>query len=261
MSSAPGAGRRSAGASDRREAGTGRSERDKRKSRLPLVLVVEDDAGLRRIIRRSLELSDFRVLEAQDGATALDLASTEDLAMILLDINLPAMDGLTVCKRVREFSSVYIMMITALGREEQIVRGLDAGADDYLAKPFGIDQLLARMRAVLRRTRLPEQPTESSTYEYEGLSVDLAWHRVTVDGQDVALTPTEYRLLACLVGNAGLVLTQQQLLQKVWGEEYTDERHILHVNIGRLRRKIEADPEQPRYVLTKTNIGYFMPRP
>ena len=181
--------------------------------------------------------------------------------MILLDINLPAMDGLTVCKRVREFSSVPIMMITALGREEQIVRGLDAGADDYLAKPFGTDQLLARMRAVLRRTRMPDQPTESSTYEYEGLSVDLAWHRVTVNGQDVALTPTEYRLLACLVANAGLVLTQQQLLNMVWGEEYTDERHILHVNIGRLRRKLEVDPEQPRYVLTKTNIGYFVPRP
>ena len=108
---------------------------------------------------------------------------------------------------------------------------------------------------------MPEQATESSTYEYEGLSVDLAWHRVTVDGQDVALTPTEYRLLACLVGNAGLVLTQQQLLQNVWGEEYTDERHILHVNIDRLRRKLEADPKQPRYILTKTNIGYYMPRP
>jgi DNA-binding response OmpR family regulator len=261
MSSAPGAGRRNTAAGGRATGGSVRSERERRKSRLPLVLVVEDDAGLRRIIRRSLELSDFRVLEAQDGASALELASSEDLALILLDINLPAMDGLTVCKRVREFSAVYIMMITALGREEQIVRGLDAGADDYLAKPFGIDQLLARIRAVLRRTRLPERPSESAMYEYEGLTVDLAWHRVTVDGQDVPLTPTEYRLLACLVANAGLVLTQQQLLHKVWGEEYADERHILHVNIGRLRRKIEADPEQPRYVLTKTNIGYFVPRP
>src|SRR5829696_3190789 len=127
MSSAPDAGRRAAGTGGRREVGAGRAERDRRKSRLPLVLVVDDDASLRRFVRRSLELSDFRVLEAQDGATALDLACTEGLAMILLDINLPAMDGLTVCKRVREFSSVPIMMITALGREEQIVRGLDAG--------------------------------------------------------------------------------------------------------------------------------------
>jgi DNA-binding response OmpR family regulator len=244
-----------------RKATAGRAGRDTRRSHLPLVLVVEDDGQLRRLIRRSLELSEFRVIEAQDGATALELASTQDLAMILLDINLPALDGLTVCQRVREFSSVYIILITALGREEQIVRGLDAGADDYLPKPFGIDQLLARMRAVLRRNRLPEPTNETSAYDYEGLHVDLAWHKVAVEGRDVALTPTEYRLLACLVTNAGLVLTQQQLLEKVWGDQYADERHILHVNVGRLRRKLEADPDHPRYVLTKPGIGYYIPRP
>ncbi len=237
-----------------------RAARESRRSQLPLVLVVEDDVQLRRLIRRSLELSDFRVLEAQDGASALELASTQDLAMILLDINLPAMDGLTVCQRIREFSSVYIILITALGREEQIVRGLDAGADDYLPKPFGVDQLLARMRAVLRRNRMPETTRESASYAFEGLHVDLAWHKVTVDGRDVALTPTEYRLLACLVSNAGLVLTQQQLLEKVWGDQYTDARHILHVNLSRLRRKLEADPDQPRYILTKPGIGYYVPR-
>jgi DNA-binding response OmpR family regulator len=253
--------RRSSRAADVAPARAARGERASRKSGLPLILVVDDDKDLRRWIRYSLEKSEFRVIEAQDGATALDLASTEEPALILLDITLPAIDGLTVCRRLREFSPVYIILITAQGEEDQIVRGLDAGADDYLPKPFGIEQLLARIRAVMRRSRMPETTRENASYEYQGLRVDLAWHRVTVNGEDVALTPTEYRLLACLVSNAGLVLTQQQLLQKVWGDEYTSERHILHVNIGRLRRKIEADADQPRYVLTKAGVGYYVPRP
>ena len=233
------------------------------RARGPVILVAEDDAGLRRIIRFTLEKEGFRVLEAQDGATALELAATEDLAVILLDINLPALDGLTVCRRVREFSSVYIILITALGREEEIVRGLDAGADDYLPKPFGVGQLLARIRAVMRRSRAPEERTHS-VYSYEGLIVDLAWHKVTVRDKDPGLTPTEYRLLAYLVANAGLVLTQQQILEHVWGEEYATDpsaKHILHVTIGRLRRKIEADPEHPVYVLTRGGVGYYVPRP
>jgi DNA-binding response OmpR family regulator len=233
------------------------------RARGPLILVVEDDAGLRHIIRFSLEKEGFRVVEAQDGATALELAATEDLALILLDINIPALDGLTVCRRVREFSQVYIILITAMGREEEIVRGLDAGADDYLPKPFGVDQLLARIRAVMRRSRAPEERAHS-VYSYEGLVVDLAWHKVTVRGETPGLTPTEYRLLAYLVANAGIVLTQQQILQHVWGDEYAVDpaaKHILHVTIGRLRRKLESDPEHPIYVLTRGGVGYYVPRP
>jgi DNA-binding response OmpR family regulator len=226
----------------------------------PTVLVAEDDPGMLRLVRRSLELAGYRVLVAQDGVKALELASEEELAMILLDIGLPGLDGLTVCRRVREFSEVHIIMITARGLEEDIVRGLEAGADDYLPKPFGVDQLLARVKAVLRRAR-PTGEKPHATYTYEALSIDFAAHRVTLDGEDVRLTPTEYQLLAALASHPGLVLTQQQLLERVWGAEYGNDRHILQVNVGRLRRKIEPDPEHPRYILTRAGVGYLVPRP
>ena len=226
----------------------------------PTLLLAEDDPGMLRLVRRSLELEGYRVMVAQDGATALELASSEDLALLLLDIGLPGMDGLTVCRRVREFSEVYVIMITAWGREEDIVRGLEAGADDYLPKPFGVDQLLARVKAVLRRARpTGEKPRKS--YQYGGLVVDFAAHRVTVDGAEVKLTPTEYQLLATLASHPGLVLTQHQLLERVWGPDYTADRHLLHVNIARVRRKIEPDPDNPRYLITRTGVGYLLPKP
>jgi DNA-binding response OmpR family regulator len=226
----------------------------------PTVLLAEDDRELLRLVRRSLELAGYRVLSAQDGATALELASTENLALILLDIGLPGMDGLTVCRRVREFSEVYVIMITAWGREEDIIRGLEAGADDYLPKPFGVDQLLARVKAVLRRAR-PTAEKPRASYQYGGLVIDFAAHRVTIDGAEVKLTPTEYQLLATLASHPGLVLTQHQLLERVWGQDYTADRHLLHVNIARVRRKIEPDPDNPRYLITRTGVGYLIPKP
>lgn len=226
----------------------------------PTILVAEDDAGLLRWVRRSLELAGYRVLTAQDGLTALDLAADSKLTLIVLDIGLPGMDGLTVCRRVREFSDVYIIMATASGQEEDIVRGLDAGADDYLPKPFSTDQLLARIRAVLRRAR-DSTPRTQARYVYEDLVVDFADHRVTRGGEDLRLTPTEYQLLGALASHAGLTLTHQQLLERVWGAEYVQDRHLLQVNVGRLRRKLEQDPERPRYLLTRPGIGYYVPKP
>jgi DNA-binding response OmpR family regulator len=225
----------------------------------PTVLIAEDDRGMLNLLRRSLEFEDYRVLTAQAGPAALDLAGSEELTLVLLDVGLPGLDGLTVCQRIREFSDVPIIIITARGQEEDIVRGFEAGADDYLPKPFGIPQLLARVKAVLRRARSPEGKPQT-TYQYEDLQVDATWHRVSVGDREIRLTRTEYQLLAALTAYPGLVLTQRQLLERVWGEEYADDRHILHVTIGRLRQKIEPDPSQPRYVLTRPGIGYLVPK-
>lgn len=225
----------------------------------PLVLIVEDDPGMLRLVRRSLELTGYQVLCAGDGPTGLELASSRPVGLLLLDLLLPGMDGLTVCRRIREFSDMHIIMMTAVGREEDIIRGLDAGADDYLPKPFSIDQLLARVRAVLRRAR-PATPPPRSKYVCGGLEVDFAWHRVTVHGREVRLTPTEYNLLVCLASHPGVVLTIQQILERVWGEAYADDRHLLQTNVGRLRRKIEPDPEHPRYVQNTPGVGYAVPK-
>jgi DNA-binding response OmpR family regulator len=226
----------------------------------PTVLLAEDDQGMLRLVRYSLEKEGYRVLVAEDGETALDLASSEELTMLLLDIGLPRLDGLSVCRRVREFSDVYIIMITAWGAEEDIVRGLEAGADDYLPKPFGVDQLIARVKAVLRRARtIDDKPRPR--YTFGGLTIDFAAHRVTLDGEELRLTPTEYQILANLASHPGLVLTQQQLLERVWGTEYATDRHLLHVNIARVRRKVEPSPDNPRYLLTRSGVGYYLPKP
>ncbi|HEY7064425.1 MAG TPA: response regulator transcription factor [Chloroflexota bacterium] len=229
-------------------------------TKTPTLLIAEDDGGMRRLVEYSLKKEGYKVLVAEDGETALDLASSEELTMFLLDIGLPRMDGLTVCRRVREFSDVPIIMITAWGAEEDIVRGLEAGADDYLPKPFGVDQLVARVKAVLRRAR-PSGEKPRASYTFGDLTIDFAGHRVLLDGEEVRLTPTEYQLLANLASNPGLVLTNHMLLERVWGAEYTTDRHLLHVNIARVRRKIEPSPDNPRYLLTRSGIGYFLPKP
>jgi two-component system, OmpR family, response regulator MtrA len=224
------------------------------------VLVAEDDGGLLRLIRRCLEVSGYRVLVADDGPTALDLAVMERPSLVLLDIGLPGLDGLTICQRLREVSDVPIIMITARTDEEDVVCGLQTGADEYLPKPFGMKELVARVAALLRRAR-PAEAVPRGVYAYGDLQVDFLGQRVTRADQDIALTPTEYRLLVALASHPGLVLTQQQLLERVWGPEYPLGRNLLHVNVRRLRRKIEADPDTPRYLLTKHGVGYYMPKP
>jgi DNA-binding response OmpR family regulator len=228
----------------------------------PTALIAEDDPQLARFIRRSLELEGYRVLIAQDGLTALDLAATEELALILVDIGLPGMDGLTLCARIREFSNVPIIIITARREEDDQIRGLETGADDYLPKPFGVDHLLARIKAVQRRARAPEGKPRS-TYCYDDLQVDFAAQQVRFRGEEVLLTRTERQLLFELASYPGQVLTQQQLLRDVWGENYSDAdgRHLIHSNINRLRKRIEPDPVQPHYILTRAGLGYLVPKP
>src|SRR6266536_3454759 len=225
------------------------------------ILAADDDPQLLRLITRNLQLEGYDVLAASDGQQALELIENNAPDLVLLDVMMPRMDGFTVCYRVREFSSVPIIIITARGQDQDKVRGLDLGADDYLTKPFSVDELLARVRAVLRRAQFTANEHTHvlrTTITIGDLAVDYAQHLVTMAGQEVPLTPIEYRLLAYLAQNAGCVVTQDLLLEHVWGSEYLGESHMLQVNINRLRRKIEADPTHPRYLLTKVGIGYLL---
>ena len=222
------------------------------------ILVAEDDPRMLRLVQRNLELGGYRVVTASDGQRALELAEVEPCSLLVLDVLMPELDGLEVCRRVREFSSVPIVIITARNAERDVVLGLDAGADDYLTKPFGAPELLARVRAVLRRAHLTAADTRPGVFEQGDLRVEFSQHQVRLRGKLVPVTPTEYRILAQLAQHAGKVLTQEQLLTSVWGPPYKDEAHLLRVNISRLRAKIEDDPSHPHYVLTRPGIGYLM---
>ena len=225
------------------------------------ILAADDDPQLLRLMTRNLQLEGYEVLGASDGQQALELIESTPPDLVLLDVMMPKMDGFTVCYRVREFSAVPIIIVTARGQDQDKVRGLDLGADDYLTKPFSVDELLARVRAVLRRSQFTArenaQGLRASTASGE-LTVDYSQHLVTLAGREIPLTPTEYRILAYLAQNVGHVVTQDLLLEHVWGSEYLGESHMLQVNINRLRRKLEVDPTQPRYILTKVGIGYSL---
>ena len=223
------------------------------------ILTADDDPQLLRLVARNLELEGYDVLVASDGQQALEQIEQKAPDLVLLDVMMPRMDGFTVCHRVREFSAVPIIIVTARGQDQDKVRGLDLGADDYLTKPFSVDELLARVRAVLRRTQfLPHEPTHTMRTIIGDLSIDYMQHLVTMAGREVMLTPIEYSMLAYLAQNAGRVVTQDLLLEHVWGVEYSGESHMLQVNINRLRHKLEPDPTHPRYILTKVGIGYLL---
>ncbi len=226
----------------------------------PLILVADDDPQLLRLVTRNLQLEGYETLSASDGQQALDLLEARMPDVLLLDVMMPRLDGFSVTERVRQFSTVPIIIVTARGQEQDKIRGLDLGADDYLTKPFSVEELLARVRAVLRRSQSGPATSEQgmrTTATIGALTLDFAQHLVMVGGQEVQLTPVEYRLLVYLVQNAGRVVTQDLLLEHVWGAEYAGESHLLQVNINRLRRKLETDPTHPRYVLTKTGVGYL----
>jgi DNA-binding response OmpR family regulator len=225
------------------------------------ILVADDELKLLRLVTRNLELEGYATLAATDGQEALQLIETHDPDLLLLDVMMPKLDGFSVTQRVREFSSVPIIIMTARGDDQDKIRGLDLGGDDYLTKPFNVDELLARVRAVLRRSQLSAHtpgPGLGSAATVGDLRVDFAQHQAWVRDEDINLTPVEYRLLAYLAQNAGRVLTQDQLLEYVWGPDYVGETHMLQVNINRVRRKIEPDPAHPRYILTKVGIGYML---
>jgi two-component system KDP operon response regulator KdpE len=222
------------------------------------VLVADDDPRLLKLVQRNLELNGYRVLTAMDGTNALKMAEAEELDLLLLDIMMPGMDGRDVCRRVREFSTVPIIMLTAREAEEDKVSGLDAGADDYRTKPFGSMELLARVRAALRRSQLTSAEHGQPVFQTGALEVDFAQQLARLRGTPINLTPTEFRIISFLARNAGRVVTQADLLTKVWGPEYKDEAHLLRVNIARLRAKVEPDAGSPKYITTRPGIGYTL---
>ena len=221
------------------------------------ILVVDDEPRYVRLITVNLEASGYRVISARDGGRAVELAAARSPTVVLLDIGLPVMDGFEVCRRIREFSDAPIIMLTAKAGEADKVRGLDAGADDYLTKPFGPAELLARMRAVLRRAKLPEERRSEPVFTSGDLTIDYAQHRVSIRSQDVALSPTEYKLLAQLARNAGKVMVTETLLHRIWGPEYGEETQHVRLYVSRLRQKIEDDPEHPRWIITRPGVGYM----
>jgi len=217
------------------------------------VLVIDDEAPILRALRINLTARKFEVITAADGASGLAAMARDRPDVLILDLGLPDMDGTEVIKGVRGWTSTPIIVLSAWGQESQKVAALDAGADDYVTKPFGMDELLARLRAAVRRASpAPEAPVVST----EHFTVDLADKRVTRGGQDVRLTPTEWQLLEVLVRHTGRLVTQRQLLAEVWGPGYQNEAHYLRVYVANLRRKLEPDPSVPRYLLTEPGIGY-----
>ena len=222
------------------------------------ILVVDDEPSIQHFIKRNLELRSFKVSLAINGLEALAQFEQANFSLIILDIMMPGMDGLEVCRRIRQRSTVPIIILTALGEETDKIAALDQGADDYLTKPFGVGELMARVKAVLRRNHWADQPTSLGTQRFGELEIDFEQRRVWKDGSLVKLSPTEFALLQELALNPGKIFTHEALLRRVWGTEYRSESEYLRVYIGRLRRKLESDPARPTHILTEAGIGYYM---
>jgi two-component system, OmpR family, KDP operon response regulator KdpE len=221
----------------------------------PSILVIEDEAAMRRFLRVSLESSGYRWLEATSGREGLSLAAARNPELVLLDLGLPDQDGIDVTARLREWATMPIIVISARGQEEDKVRALDAGADDYLTKPFGVNELLARIRVALRHARGAGGPL-APVLEFGALKLDLDRREVFVDGKEVHLTPIEYKLLALLAKHAGKVLTHRQILKDVWGPNQSEHTHYVRVHMAELRKKIEANPARPVFLATEPGVGY-----
>ncbi len=224
------------------------------------VLVVDDEPRYLKLLRYNLEAADYEVITAASGEEALSLVAGKSPDLIILDIRLPGIDGYEVCTRIRQFSSTPIIMLTAKGEEREKVHGLRLGADDYVTKPFGAEELMARVETVLRRGRMTEV-TALPVLTIGELVIDFVQRKVKIEGQEVSLSPTEYRLLQCLAVNAGRVIVHEALQEKVWGPEYREYYEGLRVYIRRLRQKIEKDPEHPTYIVTKPGVGYMLAPP
>lgn len=222
---------------------------------LPVVLLIEDEPQIRRFVRLALEAEDWKVVETETVKQGLIAAATRRPDLIILDLGLPDGDGNELVRDVRTWSAVPIIVLSARTAEEEKVAILDAGADDYLTKPFGVPELLARARANLRRQRTNSAQTHT-IFEFGDVSVDLAARCVKKGGAEIHLTPIEYRLLSVLISNVGRVLTHRQLLREVWGHNHSESHHYLRVYMGHLRQKLENDPAQPRHLLTETAVGY-----
>ncbi len=220
------------------------------------VLLVDDELAIREALGRKLRREGFDVILAANGLEGLRAFHSERPDLVILDIVMPEMDGLTVCQRIREVADTPILMLSAQAiTEEDIIRGLEMGADEYLVKPIRLNEFVARVRALLRRAKLSSEE-RLSRYSDDYLSIDLKTRQVFADGERVHLTPTEFKLLAVLLENAGRVVTQRELLERVWGAEYVDDVYYPRVYISQLRRKLEPDPSNPRYIITEHRVGY-----
>ncbi len=224
------------------------------------ILIVDDEPRYLRLLEANLRTEGYEVATAQDGVQALDVFSAQPIDLVLLDVMMPRLDGFGVCQRLREFSNVPIVILTARGEEQDRVRGLDLGADDYLVKPFSATELLARVRAVLRRAHAPAETTGQARFFAHGdLKIDFARAEVWRGEEPVSLSATEYRLLLQFTHNVGKILTSEDLLTSVWGSEYRNDKEILWVSIARLRQKLELDAHSPHHIVTRSGLGYLMP--
>lgn len=218
------------------------------------IIVIDDEAPIRRFLRASLDPDRYELIDAEDGGSGIRLVATRNPDVVLLDLGLPDMDGVDVAQSIREWSKVPIIILSARGQEHDKVAALDAGADDYLTKPFGVGELLARIRVALRHSS-KETPVDP-VVEAPGLRIDLSTRQVFRDGEEIHLTPNEYKMLAVLARHAGRVVTHKQLLNDVWGPQYAEEAHYIRVYMGQLRHKLEPDPANPRALTTEPGVGY-----
>ncbi len=222
----------------------------------PIVLVVDDEKTIRDFVRRNLEVRNFGVVTASNGIDALSIFNSQNIDLVILDLMMPRLDGIETTRRIRQQSTVPIVILTALDDESDKIRAFKLGADDYLTKPFGVGELLARVKAVIRRASWTETPIREGRIIHGEISVDLARHEVTIGGKKVNLSPTEFDLLVFMMEHAGKVLPHEALLKNVWGPEYGEETEYLRVYMGHLRQKIENNPNNPEYLLTERGIGY-----
>lgn len=222
----------------------------------PVIVVIEDDPPIRRFLRTSLSTQGFIVYVAESGKQGIVEAGVRKPDLLILDLGLPDMDGVDVIKAVRGWSEIPIIILSARNGEQQKIDALDAGADDYLTKPFGFGELLARIRVALRHAHRTNEQTQNDVFQTANLQMDLLNRIVKIDNQEVHLTPIQYRLLSVLVKHAGKVLTHQQILKEVWGPSYKENSHYLRIYMSQLRQKLEADPTQPKFLLTESGIGY-----
>jgi DNA-binding response OmpR family regulator len=223
------------------------------------ILAVDDERLYQHLLQVNLEKEGFEVMTAGNGLDALDMVSNRNPDLVIMDIMMPKMDGIDTCERIRQFSNVPIIILTARGEEQDRVRGLNVGADDYVVKPFSATELVARVRAVLRRTSSSEQITQNRYFTHGNLKIDFARAEVWKDNKPVYLSATEYRLLIQFAHHIGQVMTAEELLMAIWGPQYREDKEILWVSIARLRQKLEDNPHSPQHIVTRAGLGYLMP--
>lgn len=223
------------------------------------ILAVDDEPLYQHLLRVNLEKEGYEVFTAGNGEDALEMVTSRHPDLVIMDVMMPRLDGITTCERIRQFSTLPIIILTARGEESDRVRGLNAGADDYVVKPFSATELVARVRAVLRRTKNADQATQSRFFNHGNLRIDFARAEVWKDNKAVFLSATEYRLLIQFAHHVGQVMTAEELLVAIWGPQYREDKEILWVSIARLRQKLEDNPHSPQHIVTRAGLGYLMP--